>query len=112
MPPELEYGNIEKIGNMFWLDGGDGRVYAPNKIDFLDLAKLKEWSQTPVDHINTEYEGGGIRFDAIKYPENYMKYFYISDQSRVTSFNIGLQKDYIPFVKAYRKTLDIIAPIK
>ncbi len=112
MPPELEYGNIEKIGNMFWLDGGDGRVYAPNKIDFLDLAKLKEWSQTPVDHINTEYEGGGIRFDAIKYPENYMKFFYISDLSRVTSFNTGLQKDYIPFVNAFRKTLNIIAPIK
>lgn len=112
LQPELEYRNIEHLGTMFWLNGGNGKVFAPNKVDYLDLDKLREWSQTPIDNFIAEYDGGGVKFDASKYPENYMKFFYISDESRVRPSNIGLPKDYIPFVKAYRKTLDIIAPLK
>lgn len=114
--PQLDYGKIE-VGEMkriiavFWLDSSTVPQYAPNKIDYLDLAKLKEWSQTPIDGIIPEYDGGGVNFDACKYPENYMKFFYISNKSRVKPFNTGLQRDCISFVDAFRKTLDIIAPL-
>ncbi len=110
--PELEYGKIEHLGIMFWLDGGNGRIFAPNKIDYLDLENLREWSQTLIDNVISEHDGGGVRFDASKYPESYMKFFYISNESRVRPFNIGLPEEYILFVEAYRKTLDVIAPLE
>ena len=41
-----------------------------------------------------------------------MKFFYVSENVHVRPFSGGTPKEYVPFVNAFRKTLDIIAPIK
>lgn len=110
--PTLNFGKIEHKGVMFWIENVDRKVYAPNKTDYLDTHKLKEWSESFVSGYLSEIDGGGVAFDPSNSPQNYMKFFYVSEDVRIRPTSGGTPKEYVPFVRAFRKTLDIIAPLK
>lgn len=110
--PTLNFGKIEHKGVMFWIENVDRKVYAPNKTDYLDTRKLKEWSESFVSGYLSEIDGGGVAFDPSNSPQNYMKFFYVSEDVHIRPTSGGTPKEYVPFVRAFRKTLDIIAPLK
>lgn len=110
--PKLEYGRIEYQGVMFWLGDTDGKIFAPNKIDYLDSDKLKYWSQTLVYKSIPEYDGGGVAFDPSSCPQNYMKFFYVHKDVPIRPLSGGIPEAYNSFVNAFRETLDIIASLK
>ena len=110
--PKLEYGKIEYQGVMFWLGDTDGKIFAPNKIDYLDSNKLKHWSQTLVYKSISEYDGGGVAFNPSSCPQNCMKFFYVHKGIPVRPVSGGISEEYDSFIKAFRETLDIVASLK
>ena len=80
--PKLELGEVDTEGVKykvitFWLDTCTVPQYAPNKIDYLDANKLKEWSESLPNSFISKNEGNGIKFDPYNSPENFMKTFYV-----------------------------------
>lgn len=108
--PKLNYGKIEHQRVMFWLGEKEGSIPATNNTDYLDLSNIKKWSQTPSDGFFPDYDGGGITFHSVT-PLNYVKYFFASEDSQVKPSRQTLTQDSVPFVKAFRETLDIIEPL-
>lgn len=109
--PKLNYGKIERQGNMFWLGEKEGLVFATNNNDYLDLINLEKWSQSFVDGYIQDIDGGGVSFNSVT-PLNYVKYFFVSEDSKVKPTSQTITQDSIPFVKAFRETLDIIEPLQ
>lgn len=109
--PKLDYGKIEHQGVMFWLGEKEGLIFATNNNDYLDLINLEKWSQSLVDGYIQDIDGGGVSFNSVT-PLNYVKYFFVSEDSNVKPTPQTITQDSIPFVKAFRETLDIIEPLQ
>lgn len=109
--PKLNYGKIEHQGVMFWLGEKEGLIFATNKIDYLDSSNLEKWSQTLVDGYIQDIDGGGVFFNSVT-SLNYVKFFFVSEDSKVQPSSHTITQDSAPFVKAFRETLDIIEPLE
>ena len=109
--PKLNYGKIENQGVMFWLGEKEGLLFATNNTDYLDLRDLEKWSQTAPDNIFHDYDGDEVSFNSVT-PINYIKFFFASEDSPVRPSSHTITQDSVPFVKAFRETLDIVEPLQ